>query len=273
MVIKRLKRQRAANNVDIAHFNAAGTPALIGYWKCDEGSGDTVYDYSGNGFHLSIVPSEESSVGFGTTAAMWAHRPGWLSLKNGDKAIIENINGTALDTGSACLVMSCEMVNGTVLDDTDFGTAWKVTEAPTGGYRGLSISTLGSVQVGRASIFDEGNGGIGHTDLVYVQSGVGDGPVNSPTVISTAFVSADSVRTVVNDGALQSEAHAYTSLELTNNSFALKAAYNAPGTTITGSSVRNFSVWTFASEPSGLDLTLAWMSLNPGKLPKWWEGR
>jgi len=62
-------------------------------------------------------------------------------------------------------------------------------------------------------------------------------------------------------------------LETTAGQFALKSAWNLAGEgVITGTSVRNFQVWSFPTLPPTLDETLVWMSANPDKFPGWWAG-
>ena len=38
-------------------------------------------------------------------------------------------------------------------------------------------------------------------------------------------------------------------------------------------SVRNYQLWSFASEPVYMDETVEWLAINPGKIPPWWIGR
>jgi hypothetical protein len=267
---------KQASNVTIDDFNASGTPSLVGFWKCDEDGGDTVFDYSGNDFDLTLEKATESTNGFPSFQAMWARRSGYLSLKNGDKAIVRGIGGSELDTGTNTVLLSCDIINATALDDCDFGTAWdvKLAPEPLDGYRGFCVSTLGGVFVGRASVYSPGGGAPGHENLVWDQSGIGGATTEEAHTIATAFIPSIAVRTYF-DGALQIEdTTTSTALEVTENAFALKSALNAVAElTVTGTSVRNFQMWSFATAPDDLLATMEFMSLNPGIVPKWWEGR
>lgn len=240
-------------------------PSLKGYWKCNDGV-STVRDYSQYGNHLTV---ELSGVGF-TAKTMWSTKPGWMCIKNHDRARIALT--PSLSVGDKFIIVACEVENENMLSDCDLGTAWNSAGLSTGEYRGFSVATVFGVLALRTSEYVLGGGIPAHPDLVLTNAAVVEQPILlRPWNVAGVFkpgVSVDLYR----DGLPEtSEATTTATLEAQENSFALAAARNAGYEDTTGyTAVRNFQLWAFDAEPPRLHDTLRWMSANPGLVPWWW---
>lgn len=256
-------RPDTIDTIDVSQF-----AALRGYWKCDDGGG-TVQDYSQYGNHLAV---ELSGVGF-TSESMWTTKPGWMCVKNHDRARITLT--PSLTIGDKFIVLSCEIENENVLSDCDMGTAWNSAGMPTGEYRGFAVSTLGDVSGFRVSEYSLGGGASGHPDLIFTDDAItGGNPVGVGTGygLSGVLRPGVSISTSISGAALTTSAAAPASLEAQDNTFALASARNTGFETITGyTAVRNYQLWAFDTEPPLLEQTLKWMSANPGLIPWWWD--
>ena len=266
--LMKVKRHPPAGS-EIGGINPADFPALRGYWKCNDG-GSTVHDYSQYGNHLTL---ELSGAGF-TAATVWSTKPGWMCVKNHDRARIALTD--SLTIGDKFIVLSCEIENENVLSDCDMGTAWNSNGMATGEYRGFSVSTLGTVSGFRTSEYSLGGGAVGHPDLIFTDDALtNDNPtgIDSGYGLAGAFRPGVSISTSMAGAELTTSAAAPATLEAQESTFALASARNAGFEELTGyTAVRNYQLWAFDSEPPRLDYTLRWMSRYPGLLPPWWNG-
>ena len=254
---------------EIGGINPADFPALRGYWKCNDG-GSTVRDYSQYGNHLTL---ELSGDGF-TSETVWTNKPGWMSIKDHDRAWIDLT--ASLTTADKFVVVSCNLEHENVLSDCDLGTAWNSDGIATGAYRGFSIAPLGDIIAFRVTEYTPGVGNWGanpNADLTMAQAGMQDREyLLTPLGVAGAFRPGASVSLSIDGSALVTEATATATLESQDGVFALGAAdLNFPD--VNGyTAIKNYQIWAFASEPPRLDYTLRWMSRYPGLLPPWWNG-
>jgi len=138
--------KKASGNVttvpSINDINPSLTPSLVGFWKCNEGGGSIIKDYSGNGYDLEIqckssdFTGEPTCGGWATGGgkyeenvdSCWKSFPGYWTPYAGIGAMIDTI-GTLLETGSKYIVYGCEQISdfGDLSDqwsDFDCGTYW-----------------------------------------------------------------------------------------------------------------------------------------------------
>lgn len=250
----------------IENFDVANTPSLVGYWKCDDGR-STVRDYSKYQNHLTL---ELSGEGF-TSETVWSNKPGWLSIKNHDRARIALTS--SLTTAGKFVVVSCNFEHQNVLSDCDLGTAWNSDGIATGAYRGFSIAPLGDIIAFRVTEYTPGAGNwASNMDLTMTQAVSSGNALMTPLGLSGAFRPATSVSLSIDGGALVTSATTTATLGSQESTFALGAAHLDLGSS-GYTAVRNYQLWAFDSEPPLLDETLKWMSANPGLLPWWWARR
>ena len=133
---------KTKRGLSIDDLDTSLTPSLVGYWKCNEGNGDTILDYSGNDYHLTVGNSYEMSNWSGGAQtgnqsaidanARWNEHPGYVAFGWGMGAFIEIANAPLLNTGSNFLIFGCEVTyHADVTDDLpnegvdfDLGTYW-----------------------------------------------------------------------------------------------------------------------------------------------------
>ena len=250
----------------IENFNVSRTPSLKGYWKCSDG-GSTVRDYSQYGNHLTI---ELSGDGF-TSSTIWTNKPGWMSLKNHDRA--RTAITSSLTTGSKFVVLSCNIEHENVLSDCDLGTAWDSDGISSGDYRGFSVAPLGDIMAMRATAYTPGAGDwAANMDLTMSQAVMTGQPLLTPLGLAGTFRPSTSVSLSIDGSALTTTATTIATLSAQTGTFALGSA-NLNLTNSGYTAIRNYQLWAFDTEPPLLDETLKWMSANPGLLPWWWSGK
>jgi len=252
---------RTARNTTIDNIDVQATPSLAGYWKCDEGSGIVVKDYSQYGNDLEVF-QDGPNLHFPTGGGL-SHEPGFLSLVTGAGARV-GITGERLISGTRPVVMSLELIHskeGNDLWDADMGTAHHKADLTMGPYEGYMLGGQVLDYYGRIT----GAGGASFDQPNYT-------PARYPagTVVSMNIGHVPGSRTVlsINDKP-QIEALNATlvSLPAQGNQFQLYGAQSAAVL-----HVRNVSVWVFDVEPPLFNSTVEWMGYNPGKIPVWWEG-
>jgi hypothetical protein len=269
-MIKKLRRRTTLENVTIDRFNAAGTPSLAAYWPCSDGSGTTVRDYSQYGHHLTW---QQGTVG-GNLSNPWSYKNGYLSLIHGDKATVSGITDSLLDSQDRIVVVSGSFQSGNVLSDADMGTAWEVALEDGSGnpdYLGFSVSTGADVMVFRISTPDE-TPGVGFA-TERTDAGSGSITTGTPHGVAGVFVPGDSVRCSIDGGSIISTATLYTSVPSVNVFGLCSTRASGFIGSVAPSSVAHYQVWVFDAEPPRLNEALQLMSLHPGVLPRWWEGR
>lgn len=250
----------------IDRIDTANHPSLKGYWKCNDG-GITVRDYSQYGNHLAL---ELSGDGFASIDGSWGNKPGFLSIKNHDRAYIALT--ASLTTAAKFVVVSCEIEHQNVLSDCDLGTAWNSDGIATGEYRGFSIAPLGDVFAFRVTKYTPGVGDWPANpagDLTMSQAVATGQPLGTPIGIAGVFRPATSVSLTVDGGALITAATMIDTLTSQSGTFALGAAnlnLSSDGYT----AIRNYQLWAFDTAPPRLDDTLRWMGRHPGLVPWWW---
>jgi hypothetical protein len=246
-------------------IDASAYPQLRGFWKCNEGSGSTVIDYSMYSNNLTI---ELSGDGF-NASSVWSNKPGWLSIKNHDRARIA-INAS-LTTGAKFVIVACSMEHENVLSDCDLGTAWNSDGIATGAYRGFSIAPLGDIIAMRVIEYTPGAGNwASNMDLTMTQAVATGQPLRTPLGIAGVFRPATSVSLSINGGALITSNTTTETLGSQDNTFALGSAnlnLSSDGYT----AIKDYQLWVFDKAPPRLNETLIWLSNNPGKVPWWWE--
>ena len=249
----------------IENFDVQGTPALRGYWKCNDGGG-LVRDSSQYGNHLTL---ELSGEGF-TSETIWTNKSGWLSIKNHDRARITLTD--SLNTGARFVVLSCNIEHENVLSDCDLGSAWDSDGILTGTYRGFSVAPLGDIMAMRVTKYTPGVGNWTNADLTMHQAVATGQPLLTPLGLAGAFRPSVSVSLSMDGAALITTATTIDTLTAQDGTFALGAAnLNLPVDGYTA--IRNYQLWAFDTEPPLLDETLKWMSAHPGLIPWWWAGR
>lgn len=262
--VKRLAESYAVRNMDSADY-----PALRGFWKCDDGS-NTVHDYSQYGNHLAM---EFSGDGFNSETC-WTTKPGWLCIKNHDRARIALT--PSLTIGDKFIVVGCEFENENVLSDCDMGTAYNSAGIAAGEYRGFSVASLGDVVGLRVSEYAPGLGPSGHPDLIFHEAITSGNPLLSPFGFAGALLPSTSVRASFAGDVVVADTGATTppaSIEAQDSTFALAGARNSGFEAITGyTAVRNYQLWAFATQPPHLEYSLRWLSEHPGCIPPWWGG-
>ncbi len=248
-------------------INPADFHSLRGYWKCNDG-GLVVHDYSSYGNDLAL---ELSGSGFANITESWGNKPGWLSIKNHDRAYIALT--PSLTTGSRFVIVSCNIEHQNVISDCDLGTAWNSDGIATGAYRGFSIAPLGDIFAFRVTEYTPGAGNWApNMDLTMTQAVVTGQPLLSPVGLAGAFKPGVSVSISSDGSALVTEATTTAALESQSSTFALGAAdlnLTSDGYT----AIKNYQIWAFDHEPPLFDKTVQWMSANPGLIPWWWKGR
>ena len=118
-ILKKAKQGKVKQYLDIDDIDASLTPSLVGYWKCDEGQGDTILDYSGNNYHLIIQNSfalagEADPINADLRAldeaSRWAQYNDYVSFGYGAGAFIDLADAPLLDTGSNTLIFGAEII-------------------------------------------------------------------------------------------------------------------------------------------------------------------
>ena len=276
---------RSTSGVTINDIDASQTPSLVGYWKCNESSGLTVKDYSGNGFDLTIVPS----IDFGPRdeSFWWGTNPGYLTLEHGDKALRTGMLNSLLDTKAKFVIASYELIQQNVYSDSDMGQACIVEnpfpdESASSDYLGFTLSAGGvGVQAFRVAIdkavYDD-LGAFPTSRITAADNTVppgasgpdGNSGVFRPDVPNISFSrNGESLITVAVDASV-------TELKMTQadgGTFGFGTSHAASQDFHHWTAIRNYQVWAFDAEPDNLDLTLQWLSANPNNIPKWWIGR
>lgn len=125
----------------IDDIDPSSTPSLVGFWKCDEGSGLILHDSSGNGYDLQLAchASQLNDEGFypacgrsgetvaGNIAASWNKFPGRFAPYSGIGAMISLDDAPLLDTGSNIVIYGCDFFwnyDDGLGPDYDCGTYW-----------------------------------------------------------------------------------------------------------------------------------------------------
>ncbi len=68
----------------------SATAELVGHWRFDEGTGDTVNDSSGNGNHGTLIDSVEWTTGQIGGALKFDGTPGYVLIPHGDSLKLIN---------------------------------------------------------------------------------------------------------------------------------------------------------------------------------------
>jgi hypothetical protein len=258
------KSKSAASKISapsIDDIDAENTPSLAGFWKCDETSGDQILDYSGYGNHLIVTNTNLGSPNdsFESIDQAQSFKSGWFSMVKGTKA--EIAASGILDTGSNFVVAHAEYyVHSGFNDfwDFDTGTAHDFEET-NDTYQGFTLA--GAVAQG---VWCRVAAGTTDKEDTTIRA------ISSRTNISLAggFKPSTSVLACLDGGALDSTASARASLTAQDGKFGF-----GPSSSRERVSLRNYQIWSFASEPVYMDETIEWLSHNPSKIPPWWVGR
>ena len=245
----------------IDDIDAANTPSLVGFWKCDD-SGNQILDYSGNDHHLTVTNTNLGSPqdSFDSVEEAQSFKDGWFSMVKGTKAEVVAI-GTGLDTGSNFVVAHAEFyVNGTFNSfwDFDCGTAHDFEETDDT-YQGFTLA--GAVAQG---VWCRVAAGKGALDDTTIQTVVGFTDIS----LAGGFKPSTSVLGSSDENGLDTTVSAKASLTAQDGKFGL-----GPSSSQVRVSVRNYQLWSFSSEPVYMDETIEWLAHNPGKIPPWWVGR
>lgn len=242
----------------IDQIDAANTPSLVGFWKCDD-SGSTILDYSGNDHHLTVTNTNLGGVydSFESVEDAQSFKEGWFSMVKGTKAEVV-ATSTPLDTGANFVVAHAEFYIHDEFSsfwDFDCGTAHDFE----GEYKGFTLA--GAVAQGvwcrvAASEVDK-------EDTTFrVVEGFTD------ISLAGGFKPSTSVIGSSDSNGLDTTASLRASLVAQDGKFGL-----GPSSSRIRVSVRNYQLWSFATEPVYMDETVEWMAINPGKIPPWWIGR
>lgn len=283
----------------VEEIDAAGTPSLVGYWKCDEGGGEVLHDSSGNGYHLNYGDGAEP--GFGqspkvdsfpvvTAAEMWNRKPGYLTPLGG-YGFYRDIAGTLLDTGTNYAILCAEIF---VTDDTsiglDFDAGWywagrRTTDALPDNFPqpyGLNIGQVGDTIWIRFA-WDDAN--TTKSDIVYPTLAYnlkpystlvsGEGLGDTDWAIAGAYVPGTEVRATAKHDLTVSTFGAVGAETFPASMGAQGDIFGVRGQTgfTKAAGIRHIQAWSFAAEPPYLNETLIWLSANPGRIPPWWVGR
>lgn len=95
---------------DIDEIDPSRYPALIGYWKCDEGSGNVLHDSSINGHDLNyqFLPAACPIQNFNADGGEWSRFPGSFSPATHMGAYVA-ADGTNLITGTNAVIIGAQI--------------------------------------------------------------------------------------------------------------------------------------------------------------------
>ena len=301
-------KSSAITHPSIDDIDAAGTPSLVAYWKCDEGAGTVLHDSSGNDYHLDIachaskvtdggraggscaVPEGETFEG--NLAKCWDSFKGYFTPYSGIGALID-VAGTGLDTGSKYVVFGGEQIfDGVNNGDFDCGTYWAGeygTPPPNAFPQQLGFNwALSILQHWFRLAWDNGAGESYSSVITDVDCGEGQFTANKPTGFSGAFLPSTSFKGCMGDnekvvtvttsqylnGIADTTGIIPASLSAQDGKFGLRGQDRMlAGSWKPSSAVRNFYVWAFNNEPPMLEAGLQYLAKNPDKIPPWWIGR
>lgn len=245
----------------IDQIDAANTPSLVGFWKCDD-VGSTILDYSGNDHHLTVTNTNLGAPNdsFASVEEAQAFKDGWFSMVKGTKAEV-GATGSNLDTDTNFVVAHAEFYIHDAFSsfwDFDCGTAHDF-EQTNDTYQGFTLA--GAVAQGvwcrvAASTTDK------EDTTFQVVSGFTD------ISLAGGFKPSTSVIASSDSNGLDTTVSARAALVAQDGKFGL-----GPSSSQVRVSVRNYQLWSFAAEPVYMDETVEWMAINPGKIPPWWIGR
>lgn len=251
-----------ASAITIDDFDVQRTPSLVGYWKCNEGQGSSIKDYSQYGHDLTHYLVAD-------TVDPWSTFPGYAAVSGLSSWRVPSA-GTPLETGGNFVVLCAELNYNSGMD-YDSGQSWKLagTQQPT--YGGIILAGAGNHIM--SAIYNPNQDFPTLSGGAAVQT-AGYNTTDEHINIAGAFSPGVSVNCWFNDDGnlgLQNKTIATTITQVATPQKSGGIAYVGFG----GGGVvgyRNYTMWSFASEPPMLDVTLQWMARYPGKVPIWWEG-